>query len=198
MSYSLKLVLLQCRPLQGSSPVGDGVPGYSSGEGRRGEERGGEERRGEERRGEERRGEERRGEERRGEERRGEERGGRGEKDERKREMEKGKGGEERDKGGKGGSRKRGKERMRKDPKKGGKYIIIQLHMYMSHTHTSSVSATEAQCSPSIICTPTITTVTLREKGKSLHTSHLEHNAEVPEVLPDGWCEAGRGGRRQN
>ena len=64
LSCSLKLVLLQCRPLQGSSPVGDGVPGYSSGEGRGGEERRGEERRGEERGGEERRGEERRGEER--------------------------------------------------------------------------------------------------------------------------------------
>ena len=89
---------------------------------------------------------------------------------------------------------------MRKDPKKkgGGRGNTYSIHMYMSHTHTSSVSATEAQCSPSNICTPTITAVTLREKGKSLHTSHLEHNAEVPEVLPDGWCEAGRGGRRQN
>ena len=34
LSCSLKLVLLQCRPLQGPSQVGDGVPGCSSGEGR--------------------------------------------------------------------------------------------------------------------------------------------------------------------
>ena len=37
----------------------------------------------------------------------------------------------------------------------------------------------------------------MREKGESLHTSNLEHNAEVPKVLSDGWCEAGRGGGRQ-
>lgn len=57
---------------------------------------------------------------------------------------------------------------MRKDPKKGEirTYSITHVHV----THTSSVSATEAQCSPSIICTPTITGVTLREKGETSST----------------------------
>ena len=43
-------MLLQCRPLQGPSPVGDGVPGCSSGEGREERRRGGEKRNKEERR----------------------------------------------------------------------------------------------------------------------------------------------------
>ena len=59
---------------------------------------------------------------------------------------------------------------MRKDPKKGEirTYSITHVHV----THTSSVSATEAQCSPSNIhvCTPTITGVTLREKGETPST----------------------------